>query len=65
MMMRVTAVVVVEINEPELDKRNRKAAAVGRAAVTAEDVVEAAVSDALKHNWITSDHHVSIPKERE
>jgi hypothetical protein len=56
--MVVTARVTVRINEAELDKRNHKAKNGGRAAWSAVDVVEAAVSDALKHNFITTDHDV-------
>ena len=58
----VVVIVSVKINEQELAKRNRKAVAMGRAETTAEAVVEEVVSDALKHNWITAEHTVTVKK---
>jgi hypothetical protein len=57
-MDEVHYLIIVRVNERELAKSNRKAARAGCAPRTADDVVEAALSDALKHNHITADNYV-------
>lgn len=58
--MALTMVVTVTVNQQELDKLNLKARRQGRAERSARDLVEAAVSDALRHNWVVESATVQV-----
>lgn len=54
----VAFVIRAKINNGEVDKLNGKAGAGGRAYRTAQEVIETALSDSLKHNWVVESYQI-------